>query len=126
MIKQTAPWTIEFFTRERGDSPVKDFVDDLPTKDRAQVDKYLRLLRELGTKLGPPHTKPIRGHSPLWELRPPGIRLYYFAHTGRRFVVLEAHRKKRPRATQQHIIRAEQRMAECLERERDEYPQHSL
>ena len=118
MAVPPSEWTIEFYTVARGDSPVLEFVGGLPQEERAKVYFCLRLLREFGTKLGMPYAKPISGHSPLWELRPKANRLIYFAHAGRRFIILHAFSKARQRIPPHEIAIAERRMAELLEREK--------
>ena len=117
MTGQQAGWLIEFYTDTQGKSPVVEFINDLPAKDRAKVRNMLRLLREFGVLLKMPHARPLIGHKPLWELRPGSIRMLYFAHVGRRFVILHAFRKKGQKTPSRHIATAERRMAGVLERE---------
>jgi phage-related protein len=111
-------WTIEFYTDARGKSPVLEYINGLPVRERARVRNHLRLLQEFGTKLGMPHARPLTGHKRLWELRPGAIRLFYFAHTGRRFIVLHGFRKKGEKTPQRHIAAAERYMANFLEEEK--------
>jgi len=114
---QQPDWTIEFYTDRRGHSPVVEFINALPVREQAEVRNALRLLREFGTLLGMPHARPLTGHHKLWELRPGPNRLLYFAHTGRRFVILHGFRKRSQRTLAREIRIAERRMAEILERE---------
>jgi len=119
MTTQEQPeWTIEFYTDARGKSAVVKFIDGLPVRERARVRNYLRLLREFGVLLGMPQARPVSGHGKLWELRPGAIRLFYLAHTGRRFVILHGFRKKSQKTPKREIVTAEQRMAEFQEREK--------
>lgn len=117
MTSQRSEWTIEFYTDARGNSAVAEFIGGLPARERAKVRNALRLLREFGVLLRMPHARPVSEHRDLWELRPGAIRLFYFAHTGRRFIVLHAFRKKSRKAPRQEIATAERRMAEFRERE---------
>ena len=119
MIGQSTGWNLEFYTTIRGESPVVDFLNSLSKTERAKVRNCMRLLGEFGTGLRMPHAKSVSGHTPLWELRPPGIRLLYFAHTGQRFIILHGFRKKCLRIEKRHIAVAERRMNEFLERDRD-------
>ena len=80
-------WQIEFYTNRRGRSPVLDFINGLPVRERAAVRNVLRLLREFGTLLRLPHARPLRDK--VWELRPRDIRLLYFAHTDRRLCYMD-------------------------------------
>ncbi len=109
---------VEFYTGARGKNPVIEFINGLPVRDRAKVRNYLRLLGEFGILLGMPYARPVSGHGKLWELRPGAIRLFYFAHTGRRFIVLHAFRKKSRKTPGQEIAAAERRLAEFLEGEK--------
>lgn len=118
MTQEAPHWTIEFYRDTRGTSDVLDFMSDLPDRERAKVYNHLRLLREFGMQLGMPHAKPLTGHKPLWELRPGAIRLLYFAHAGRRFIILHAFRKRGQKTPSRHITTAEERMAEFLEGEK--------
>ena len=118
MARQPPEWTIEFYANIRGESTVAESLNGLAQKDQAKVYNCLRLLGELGTKVGMPHARPISGHPPLWELRPGAIRVIYFAHTGRRFIILHAFRKTRRKTPSRHFTTAERRMAEFLEREK--------
>ncbi len=115
---QSFEWKIEFYTVARGTSPPLEFINSLPKNEQAKVYFSLKLLREFGTKLGLPHAKPVSGHSPLWELRPGSNRLIYFAHTGRRLIILHAFSKKRPRLAAREIDTSERRLAEFTEREK--------
>ena len=117
MTTQSPEWTIEFYTDARGRSAVGEFIDGLPIRDRAKVRNALRLLREFGVLLQLPHARHISGRRGLGELRAGVIRLFYFAHTGRRFVVLHGFRKKTRRTPRGEIAAAERRMAEFLGRE---------
>lgn len=76
-----APWRVGFDQDHRGQSPVLDFINDLPAADHARIDLAIRLLKEFGTALGMPHARPLRGR--IWELRPGGVRLLYFAYINR-------------------------------------------
>jgi hypothetical protein len=76
MAKDRSEWQIRFYEEYRGRSPVLEFINRLPTRDKAKITNTLRLLEEFGTRLGMPHARPIEGK--LWELRPGGNRLFLF------------------------------------------------
>lgn len=59
MAKQ--PWTLEFYTDQRGKSPIQEFIDNLPLKERNAVRRYLDRLENWGTALGMPHARRLRG-----------------------------------------------------------------
>jgi phage-related protein len=117
-MQQPPRWTIEFFTDARGKSAVIEFINSLPERDQVAIGRLLLLLQEFGVHLGAPYARPVTGHRKLWELRPGAIRLFYFAHTGQRFVILHAFRKKTQKTPRREIAIAERRMKEFLEEER--------
>lgn len=108
-----ASWRVGFYQDRRGQSPVSDFINDLPAQDRARIELAIRLLIEFGTELGMPHARPLRDR--IWELRPGGVRLLYFAYVHRQFVILHGFRKKTSRTPDREIETAVRRMNELLE-----------
>ena len=114
MTNEAAPsWRIVFYKNARGDSPIKEYINDLPVVEQAAVREAFRLLQEFGTLLGMPHARHIRGK--LWELRPEAHRFFYFAYVGRRFVVLHAYRKQSRKTPRRELAIAERRLREVLQ-----------
>jgi phage-related protein len=113
----TTTWQIEYYTDARGGCPVRDYTDALPEPEQAQVARKLQLLKEFGIASHMTGAKSLKGHKPLWELRPGAHRIIYFTHTGRRIILLHAFRKQWNRTRIGHIETAERRMARFLERE---------
>jgi phage-related protein len=118
MVEPSADWTIEYYTDPRGTCFVREYIDALQEKERAHIAMFLKLLQELAVALNMPYARRLIGHRPLWELRPGSNRVIYFAHTGRRFIMLHAFRKKSRKTPREEIAIAEKRMFEFLERER--------
>lgn len=110
-IKDT--WRVGFYQDHRGQSPVLDFINELPAADRARIDLAIRLLKEFGTELGMPHARPLRDR--IWELRPGGIRLLYFTYINRQFILLHGFRKTTQRTPDRDIETAIRRMKELME-----------
>lgn len=108
-------WSVVFYQDARGKCPPLEFIETLPVKEQAKVRNALRLLREFGTYLNMPHAKPVRGK--LWELRPGGIRLFYFAYIHQQFVILHGYRKQSMKAPEREIDIAVRRMQEFLSEE---------
>ena len=77
-----------------------------------------RLVR-FNIKLGSPHVEKIEGRD-FWELRAKlGGDIYrtlYFAHTGKKFVLLHAYHKKSKKAPKRELDTTEERMKDYLER----------
>jgi phage-related protein len=106
-------WKIIFYTDRRGKCPPLEFIESLPKAEQAKIRNALRLLREFGTTLSMPHARPIQGK--VWELRPGGIRLFYFAYFEKQFVILHGYRKKSNQAPVREIEVALRRMNELLD-----------
>ena len=70
MAPLPASWEIVFYADSRGRSPVVEWMDDLPVKERAKIDRLLHLLSCVGTRLGGEHARALSDCKPLWELRP--------------------------------------------------------
>lgn len=103
---------IVFYTDHRGRCPVLDFINALPVMEQVKIRNVLRLLKEFGTHIGMPHAKHIQGK--LWELRPGGIRLFYFTFIEEQFVILHGYRKQSQKAPEKEIKIALRRMEELL------------
>lgn len=111
-------WKIQLYRTPQGDSPVKEFIDNLELKAQAKVRNTINLLRDFGTRLGSPHVKKLTG-TQLWELRILGsdsIRVLYIAMTGKTFVLLRGFKKKKDKTPPKEIKMAEERLAEYRSR----------
>lgn len=69
-----------------------DFLRSLVSPAAEQAAALLKLLREHGNQLRPPHSKLVE--SGLWELRRHQVRIFYTFRPGRRIVLLDAMIKK--------------------------------
>ena len=67
MSSSPAPWTLERFVLDSGESPVRAFLEGLGGRERVDALALLRLLAEQGNTLKMPHSKPL-GEG-LFELR---------------------------------------------------------
>jgi len=114
-MAEQGTWTVDFYFDARDRSPVLDFINALPKREQAKLLRALGLLQEFGPLLSMPHARPIDGK--LWELRGGAGRIFYFAYTGRRFVLLHAYLKRTQEAPKQEIATALRRMADFVERE---------
>ena len=106
-------WSIVFYKDHRGKCPPLEFIEELPAMEQAKIRNALRLLQEFGTNLSMPHAKPIQGK--LWELRPGGIRLFYFAYIEQQFVILHGYRKQSQKAPGGEIAIALRRKQELMD-----------
>lgn len=116
-------WEIELYQTESGTEPVSDFIKSLKSaNDQAQILRVLDLLSEHGLNLGSPYVKDVIGIRKLKELRIRGqssiYRIFYFAFTGQKFVLLHAFAKKSQKTPKKDLRLAEQRMKAYLSRKR--------
>ncbi len=109
-------YKIVFYTTERGDSPLDDFLDDLGKKPRAKVAAYLSLLEEQGPNLKRPYADIVRGK--IRELRihhsSNQFRILYFFQMFDQIVLVHALSKKTPQLKEKDIELAERRMEEWM------------
>jgi phage-related protein len=112
-------WTIEYYRDMEDKEPVKEFIDGLPEKARAQVIGKFELLAKHGVLLKEPYVRHIRGK--IWEVRivvtKGYIRIFHFSYTGKRFVLLHAFLKKTDKTPSAEIDTAEKRMQDFINRQ---------
>ena len=86
------------------------FLSTLPVKLRAKAYRGIDLLRELGPELPMPHGKMLKGMDGLRELRikfaSDIVRLFYFHHEGRVYVVTSGFVKKSDETDIREVQRA--------------------
>ena len=106
-------WHVVFYMDNRGNEPVKDFILRQSDGAIAEIIHVLKLLREFNITLGMPYVDKI-GPSGIRELRIKHssdiYRMYFFAHTGKEFVLLHAIKKKRNKISQNDLRLAIDRM----------------
>ena len=111
-------YNIVFYTTERGDSPLDDFLDGLDKKSRAKVAAYLSLLEEQGPNLKRPYADIVRGK--IRELRihysSNQFRILYFFQMFDQIVLVHALSKKTQQLKKQDIDLAEKRMEDWMRR----------
>lgn len=96
------------------------FRDDLgnhyePKKD--EIDEYIFWLADEKYPYTNTHfSKKLSGYEKLYELRPKGIRLFYFFY-GKCAVIISACLKKNKKENQQDMERAQDLMRQCLREE---------
>lgn len=90
-------WEIAFYQDKHGNEPVKDFILRQPDGAIAEILHVLKLLRRFNITLGMPYVRKV-DKSGLRELRIKHgsdiYRIFFFAYTGRRFILLHAILKK--------------------------------
>lgn len=105
-------YQIVYYTTERGDSPVKEFLNALDKKSRAKAMTYLSLLEKEGPNLKRPYADHVSGK--LRELRiqysSNEYRILYFFYMHNQIVLLHAFSKKTQQLREHDIDLAERRM----------------
>ena len=110
-------WRIVYFKERSGRSPIEEFINKLERDEQVEVAVAIDMLRTHGIALRRPWVGSL-GKS-LWELRirtGRQIRILYFLHTGRAFVLLHAFVKKTREVPQTEVAIANRRMNEYLRR----------
>lgn len=105
-------WEIIYYETPQGNSPVFEFIHNLDVKIQNKIATVLDLLEELGTLVGPPHSKKVTG-TPLRELRILGsdnIRIFYVAVVNRKFLLLHGFQKKKQKTDTKEIKTAVDRL----------------
>jgi phage-related protein len=89
-------WKIEYFTNSSGNSPVRDFVSNMPPQAKAKTINAFRLIEEYGLDVGIPDIKHLE--AALWEIRIKAFEgSYRFIFTvvkGRVIILVHAFQKK--------------------------------
>ena len=111
-------WTIKYYMTSDGKCPVKEFIDLLSAESKAKYVFIADLLEEYGLKVKEPYVKPITGSRKLFEIRIKDKsnihRIFYFAYTGKRLILLHGFTKKTEKTPSREIVVAERRMEEYL------------
>src|ERR1035437_3512723 len=89
--------------------PVREYLDNIPLKERMKVLKYAKYLKEHDGVLDEPFSKHIRGK--IRELRVDfghsRHRVFFFTFINKNIVLLHAFLKRTPQTPEVEIIRAE-------------------
>ena len=111
---------IIFYQDKKGNKPVKDYIEELESKNdkdsRIKYNKiieYLLILRDLGTSANENYMKHIEGE--LWELRPNKDRIFFAALLDDSFVLLHSFVKKTKKTPHSEIEKAKRELKEFKE-----------
>ncbi len=117
-MSQQARWNVELYERSDGSSPVVEFIEQQSKRNQAKILAELDDLVEFGLMPRGGKLRHIEGK--LWELRFRGeglhFRLVYFAHTGRKIVVLHGFCKKTRKTPKRELNTARRRLQDYLDR----------
>ena len=106
-------WQVVFYQDKEGNEPVKDFILGQPDGAIAEILHVFKLLSQFNITLGMPYVRKI-DKSGLRELRIKHgsdiYRIFFFAYTGHRFILLHAILKKEDKTPEGDKLLAIQRM----------------
>jgi phage-related protein len=106
--------SIIYYKKASGKEPVKDFIDSLPSHDRARIILDLYLIEQKGLSLCGLSMRQIKGK--LWEIKfrlSVGYRIFYCMVTSDIYL-LHAYKKQSQKAPAKEIEIALNRMMEVL------------
>jgi phage-related protein len=113
-------WKIEFYQSLSGNPLVYDWFLQQEPKVKAKFAQIFDLLQDKGTSVGMPYVRPLT-NTKLYEIRVEQdkniYRILYFAHTGKRFILLHGFQKKTQKTPKQEIELAEKRRKEFIAQE---------
>lgn len=112
-------WRWVYYKMASGRVPVKDFIEEQAAEVREKIFSDLVRLVHFNVELGSPYVEKVEGRD-FWELRTRVsgniYRTFYFAHTGKKFVLLHAYQKKSQKAPKKELDVAEERMSDYKQR----------
>ena len=109
---------VEFYERDTGEQPAKDFLLSLAKKMRAKMADTISILQDNGYELREPYSKfPADG---IFELRakvgPDISRVLYFFYYDRHIILTNGFIKKTTKTLAKELDKAKQYRADYLER----------
>ena len=111
-------YDVDFFIKENGDCPVKEFLLSLDKKMRAKLLVELDLLEENGPQLREPYSRHLEDG--IFELRAKQgsdiTRVLYFFFIGKKIVLTNGFTKKTQKTPRAEIAAAKKYRAEYIER----------
>lgn len=118
--KLVAQWQVEFYQPPNGKSLVYEWFLQQEPLVKAKFAQIFDLLQDKGTSVGMPYVRAIV-NTKLYEIRVEQdtniYRIFYFAYTGKRFILLHGFQKKTQKTPKQEIELAEKRRKEFLAQE---------
>jgi len=113
-------WSIEYYVTSSGKRPVEEFINSLSPDSKSKYIFIADLLEECGLNVKEPYVKSIKGYRKLFEIRIKDRanihRIFYFAYTGKKFILLHGFTKKTEKTPQNEIEIALKRMQDYISR----------
>lgn len=115
---QMDKFKVEFYTKDNGEKPAKDFILSLDTKMKAKVLGIIDVLEEYGTQLREPYSKHLADG--IFEIRGKVgsdiTRVLYFFYYGKRIILTNGFIKKTQQTPKNEIKLAKAYRKDFLER----------
>ena len=115
---QMDKFKVEFYTKDNGEKPAKDFILSLDTKMKAKVLGIIDVLEEYGTQLREPYSKHL--DDGIFEIRGKVgtniTRVLYFFYYGKRIILTNGFLKKTQQTPKNEIKLAKSYRKDFLER----------
>lgn len=109
---------VEFYTKDNGEKPAKDFIVSLDVKMRAKILGIIEVLEEKGNQLREPYSKHL--DDGIFEIRGKVgtdlTRVLYFFYYGRKIILTNGFVKKTQETPKQEIKLAKAYRKDFLER----------
>ena len=109
---------VEFYTKDNGEKPAKDFILSLDVKMRAKVLGIINVLEEKGNQLREPYSKHLEDG--IFEIRGKVgtdiTRVLYFFYYGKKIIMTNGFIKKTQETPKQEIRLAKSYRKDYLER----------
>lgn len=109
---------VEFYTKNNGDKPAKDFILSLDTKMKAKILGLIDVLEEKGMQLREPYSKHLQDG--IFEIRAKVgtdiTRVLYFFYYGKRIILTNGFVKKTQQTPKNEIKLAKSYRKDFLER----------
>ena len=102
---------------DKGNSPVREYIENLSKKQQNKVLAYIDRLAEFGYHLRRPAGDSLGGGLGLYELRPDRHRILYFFHRRAEAILLHAFLKRTEKLPEREIEIALKRQADYWRRE---------
>lgn len=114
-------YKIKFYIDIKNNSPVLDYIDILPNKEKAKILKYIEFLRENKGILDEPYSKHIKGK--IRELRVDFSknrhRIFYFTFINKNIILLHAFLKRSDKTPISEIKLAEQNYKDTVNNQKN-------
>ncbi len=117
-----ARFEVEFYEKENGDQPAKEFLLGLDTKMRAKMVDTIAILADNGYELREPYSKHLS--EGIFELRAKAgsdiSRVLYFFYVDKRIILTNGFIKKTQKTPKGEIDKAKKYRADYLQRKESE------